>query len=184
MKKNIFASILGVFLLNTLNTAAQGDLPVRRFEFEIKIGCTYPMENNVGIRDYGTGGSLEARWNMVSPFDVGLELYAGHATRHGKQEEDLTHNLKAISVVADYNFQRGQAMSPFVGIGLGCAEGNNNGYVNSAILFTPRVGLEFWHHLRLTLDARVARKGYNTIGLSVSYVFGGGLKSKNNFKSN
>ena len=175
MKRIVFASILGVFLLNSLNTAAQSDLPVRRFEFEVKIGGTFPIENNVGDRDFGTGGGLEIRWNMDKPFDIGLELYAGFAARYG-QGEDLSHNLKAISVFTDYNFQRGQTVSPFVGIGLGCAEGNNNGYVDSAILFTPRVGLELWRHLRLTFDARIARKGYNTIGLSVGYVFGGGLK--------
>lgn len=185
MRTKILAIISGMLLLNSVGMAAQENLPVKRFEFEVKMGPNYPIDSYKGNRNIGGSWGLEARWNMNTPFDIGAEIYWGVADRD-EQGENFSYRIFSISTFVDYNFRRGQNVSPFVGIGLGDADccvlehqsigGSSDD--GTAIVFTPRVGVELWRHLRLTLDARIARKGYNTIGLSVGYAFGGGLKSK------
>ncbi len=46
----------------------------------------------------------------------------------------------------------------------------------AAFVVSPRIGIELFSHLRLTFDARFARNGYNTVGLTVGGVIGGGRK--------
>ncbi|MBR5441153.1 MAG: porin family protein [Prevotella sp.] len=186
MKTKIFAAILGILLLNSVSVEAQDNLPVKRFEFEVKMEPNYPMDSyKSSSRNIGGSWGLEARWNMNTPFDIGAEIYWGFADRD-YLGENFSYRILSISTFVDYNFRRGQNVSPFVGIGLGDAdccvlehkELGGSSDDGTTIVFTPRVGVELWRHLRLTLDARIARKGYNTIGLSVGYAFGGGLKSK------
>ena len=41
------------------------------------------------------------------------------------------------------------------------------------MLFAPRVGVEFIHHIRLTGQFNISRKGYNNFSLSIGFVLGG-----------
>ena len=77
---------------------------------------------------------------------------------------------------------RGQRISPFAGTGFGlggCSAGNG-GYNKEGdrCVFMLRGGVEMFHHLRLTLTTRFAMRGYNHIGLTLGYAFGGGVKRK------
>lgn len=180
MKTSIFATIIGVLLLNSSNVMAQENLPVKSFEVEVKTGTTYPLDNLVGSKRLGIQFGLEGRWNIKrSPFDVGAEAYMGAAFRH-YQGEGMSHRLLSFSAFGDYNFLRGHTISLFIGVGVGVAACDNikgsYGTEGTSALFIPRIGMEISRHLRLTLDARIARKGYNTIGLSIGYAFGGGRK--------
>lgn len=180
MKAKIFAVILGILLLNSMNVSAQEYLPVKSFEFEMKVGTTYPIDDFVGSKRLGVQLGLEGRWNIKkSPFDIGAEAYMGNAIRH-YLEEKMSLRYFSFSAFGDYNYHRGYKVSPFIGMGVGLASCNNikgsYGEEGTSLLFTPRVGMELFNHLRLTFDARIGRKGYNTVGLSIGYVFGGGLK--------
>lgn len=180
MKTKILAIIIGVFLLNSSTVIAQENLPVKSFEIEVKAGTTYPLNNLVGSKRLGVQLGLEGRWNINHlPFDVGAEAYMGAVFRH-YQGEGMSHRLLSFSVFGDYNFQREKNVSPFIGIGIGVASCSNikgnYGTEGTSLLFSPRAGVELWRHLRLALDARIARNGYNSVGLSIGYVFGGGLK--------
>lgn len=172
--------MLCAFLLNGTKAVAQDNLPVKNLEMEIKVGTTYPLDDLIGSSRLGVQCGLEGRWNFNnSPFDIGAEIYMGAAFRHF-EGEGMSHRYFSFSSFGDYNFFRGENVSPFVGIGIGIAACDNikgnYGTEGKSVLFTPRFGVEFSRHLRLTFDGRIGRKGYNTIGLSIGYVFGGGLK--------
>ncbi len=40
----------------------------------------------------------------------------------------------------------------------------------------PRVGIELYRHIRITLAGHLGKKIYNTVGLTVGYTFGIGKK--------
>lgn len=167
----------------TLHTTAQ---EVKTFEFELRVGTTFPTQTFVGSKRLGPQLGMEARWNLKRvPMDIGAEVYVGSAVRES-EGWDMSNRTAALSAVADYNFSRGRGVSTFVGMGVGLLsrydviEGNY-GKEGSKVLgcITPRAGVELWRHLRLTLEHRFCIDGYSTVGLSVGYVFGGGIKSKN-----
>ena len=114
------------------------------------------------------------------PADIGTELYVGSAVREN-QNNDYSDRLWSWSLVSHYNFNLGGNVSTFAGIGVGVTDrtrvvGSGGDRDVMGIAFSPRFGVELWRHLRLTLDCRIACKEYNTIGITVGYVFGGGLK--------
>ena len=178
-RKNIAFYLLAALLLTSTAASAQESQPVKRFEFEAKPGGTCPIDRFVGLEQSGTQLGLESRWNMDTPFDVALELYMGSAVRH-YNHHDISTRIFSLSVYGDYNFRRGSKVAPFVGAGIGSANCENiqgsEGREGGSLLLVPRVGVELWNHLRLTADLRLARKGFNTIGLSIGYAFGGGRK--------
>jgi len=174
----IVAAALMMFALQ--NTDAQTLNAVKTFEFEIKAGTNYPLDSYVGKKCFGAAIGLEARWNLRNlPLDLGAELAVSSTCRR-YNGEDLTDRIIGISFVCDYNINRGENVSPFVGLGLGNAscEVLTGDYGTDAdkVLFTPRVGVELWRHLRLTLESRIVREGFNNVGFTVGYVFGGGRK--------
>lgn len=72
----------------------------------------------------------------------------------------------------------------FGGIGLGGTKvyhrhwgfGSNMTYSDILFAFSTRVGAEFFHHFRLTVDSKLMGKDYLFIGVTAGFVLGGGLK--------
>jgi hypothetical protein len=163
-----------------MSLAASGQNAVGPLELQFSVGATYPIDSYPGNENLGPQLSLEGRYNFKKvPVDVGVELYLGVALRDYKGD-DQSNRIASISVTSDYYFNRGAKVSQFAGLGLGIAQcevvEGPYGVDGTHFLFTPRVGVEMFHHLRLTLDARIAKKGYSTIGLSIGYALGGGLR--------
>ena len=181
MKRKHFTFYLlaALLLTSTEAASAQESQPVKRFEFETKLGVTFPIDKFVGREQLGPQLGLESRWNMDTPFDVALELYMGSAVRHNNHH-DISTRIFSLTLYGDYNFRRGSKVAPFVGAGIGSANCENiqgsEGREGGSLLLVPRVGVKLWNHLRLTADLRLARKGFNTVGLSIGYAFGGGRK--------
>lgn len=183
--KTVKASVLLLLLSLLLPTTAKAseDLPVKTFEMEVKFEFTYPLSSLAGTtNNLGGGIGLEARWNLRRlPIDIGAELNFNNASR-SVSGDDQGFCLNSLQAVADYNFLRGHKVSPFVGLGLGAGDRDISGWGESmadeggTFCVTPRAGVELFRHLRLTLDARIASKYYNTVGFSIGYVFGGGLR--------
>ncbi len=156
---------------------------VKEFEFEVRCGATFPLEKVFGNNCIGGNMGIEARWNMKEiPLDFGLEMnVAVNVSEYGNS--DSSRPLTSFAAVTDYNFLRGQRVSPFVGAGFGwcvCDVVENGGYKKNGncCMFMLRGGVELFRHLRVTLNTRIAKKGYNHIGLTLGYAFGGGLKKK------
>lgn len=182
--KSFFLAAL--FAMSAANANAQNsyDRPVKAFEFEPFVGVTYGLAGNVGSHLVGPALGFEARYNLnCLPVDVGTQLYMGSAVSK-YAGGTLSFRTFSFMSVCDYNFLLGEKVSPFVGIGLGLnsydiVQGN---YPNDKTDHTmgvglmPRVGVELFRHVRVTLNAHIGKAKYNTIGLSVGYAFGGGAK--------
>lgn len=179
LSKAIFSTIM--LLGQYVGVSAQDNkVEVKSFEFEIKAGTTYPLEKQVGNKKLGPDIGLEARWNLNNiPLDLGVEMNISTAVS-GLHGDDNSNRMFSLAAVMDYNFYRGQKASPFVGVGIGKANCDvTTGWYDregTRFMLMPRVGLELFHHVRFTFDTRIAMKKYNTVGFTVGYVFGGGLK--------
>lgn len=180
---------IGMLLL-TAGASAQ-TRAVRPFEFELHFGADYPL-NRLPDTDKSGGPSfgLELRYNIKnSPLDVALlldftEVYYNQS--NGNEEKLEQCNLTTtIGLGADYNFRQGCNVNPFVGCGIGFGmhdalsdfiDGTNDN--RNTMTFAPRVGVELWRHLRVTLSTSLSCKYYSSIGLTVGLVLGGGKKQK------
>lgn len=169
-----------ITLLSITNVIAQQKKVVRPFEYELSFGTTYGSDNYVGSRKIGPAISMEGRYNFNnSPYDIGLEIYFGSVIR-SYQGDDLSNRIASISLYSDYNINRGCNVSYFLGAGIGIASFDvilgDYGDEGSGLVFSPRVGVELHRHIRITAYSKMAKDGYNSFGLSIGFVLGGGLK--------
>lgn len=154
----------------------------RSLEFE--VGGGYAMATALGKRLDALELFLELRSNIpCSKFDIGVQIcLAGTLDDESYNSENHIKYLKETGTFmipfVDYNFRRGRKVSYFVGSGIGMMHSKiNNDNTYSSISIVPRVGMEFFNHLRLTMDYKWNPKGeYNYAGISVGVVFGGGVK--------
>ena len=173
--KHIYLIILcSLFII----TETKADTPLKPFEFEISVGGTYGIDRYVGKRQIGPAFALEGRYNFYNnPIDIGMELYGGSTARN-YEGANLSNRILSLSVFSDYNFRKGKKFSPFIGMGIGIASCKvvQGYYGNDAVkaLFTPRLGVEILNHFRITAYSKLGYRGYNNIGVSVGYAFGGG----------
>lgn len=187
MRKSVIA-IIAAFVLLSVDASAQYDYvarDVRPIEFEIGAGLA-TAANRVsafGKARQGVDGNIELRYNFDSqPVDLGLYVSVCTFSR-GEQTGDYAKSYDFVSenllVTSDYNFFRGNNVSPFVGLGLGVAwsdinaDGSRKG-THFAVM--PRVGVELSHHLRITLAYKIFERANNHLTLSLGYAFGGGRR--------
>ena len=138
---------------------------VRRIEIEPSIGW-----NNIIVL------GAEARYNFCRPWDIGVKV-------------SMDWDGNQCCVVSDYNIEIGQTATIFCGAGVGAAHVTNlderevdDGCLlesQSCLYFMPRVGLELFRHVRLTVSCNAYNfKAYvPTITLGVA--IGGGKKKPN-----
>lgn len=184
--KRIFLSVFASLMM--LPMMAQ-TVQVRPIEFELHAGLTSPLGCIPDTKPFVGGAiGMEMRYNFKnSPIDLGFTLditTAIHDFEGYDPEEYLQDNRTVfLGFTGDYNFHQGDKVNPFVGLGVGFGLHNavqdmvddTNDNTTSAA-FTPRVGVELWRHLRLTLAATVSCRYYHNICFSVGYVIGGGKK--------
>lgn len=169
-----------IFCFLFIKTEIKANTPLKPFEFEISLGGTYGIDKYAGNKQIGPAFALEGRYNFCSnPIDIGMELYGGSTARN-YEASNLSNRILSLSAFSDYNFRRGKKFSPFIGIGVGIASYKvvQGYYGDDAVkaIFTPRFGCELFNHIRITAYSRLGYKGYNNIGLSVGYAFGGGKR--------
>lgn len=157
---------------------------VRALEFEVGggygIATSFKTCLNAGLF------VMELRSNLPSSgFDIGMQLCVASTT--GGESYDYYKYSQKVNEIAtfmvpfvDFNFRRGRKVSYFVGSGMGMMQSNIGGsFTYSSLTVVPRIGMEFFNHLRLTLDYRWNPRGeYNYTGLSVGVVLGGGVKKE------
>ncbi len=182
------------------------ELEVRRWEIggEAKVGVMLSGQGAVFAWDI----SEELRYNFRrKPFHLALRIHSTlvdhtevveDATYHSEHRYDNT--LFGLSLLSDYNFRRGSKVNPFVGAGVGLdifdyketveiyeRRGDEwyyydynplRGGSRGGALFTVRGGVELFHHLRFTAEARIATHGQHTLLIGIGGHFGGGLRVK------
>ena len=192
MRHLTILAAIGLLFMTAMPAAAQGQ--VKKFEVEPSLGLGMPLYGG-GEGYHGKEGlslGLEGRYNLESaPVSIGCELSISAASRRrdssGSNSTANCHRTASLSVTSDYYFNRGGKVSPFVGVGVGLAQRvttiSDSEYVSAPMrlnpaggVLTPRIGVEFWNHLRLTLDARIAGRDYSTVEFRIGYAFGGGKR--------
>ncbi len=187
MRKSVIA-IIATFVLLSVDASAQSDYvvrDVRPIEVELGVGLA-TAANRVaafGKTRQGVDANIELRYNFESqPVDLGLYVSVCSFSR-GEQIDNLAKNYKFVSenlfLTSDYNFFKGNKVSPYVGLGVGVAwsdinaDGTRHG-THFAVM--PRVGVELSHHLRVTVAYKIFERANNHLVLSLGYAFGGGLR--------
>lgn len=193
MIKRVLAIL--VLTLSFTNAFAQ-KVEVRRFEGEIGVGLINGV-NKLALDGCDAGPRLyaELRYNLHAlPINVGLQFSSAYFHRDAESQADRLQTKSCnIMAVADYNIFRGRKISFFAGAGVGCGilnltapititrpderwSGYTSGEGKAKFSVMPRLGVEFFNHLRLTLFYTGEEKANNHYGLSIGGVFGGGKK--------
>jgi hypothetical protein len=176
-----------LFNILVLNVYGQDSITVKTLEFEPFLGTTYGLSSEAGSRKIGPALGIEGRWNFQRYIDIGIQAYLGQAVTSYKEVSVRCRTI-SLTVFGDYNWNRGLNYSPFIGFGVGY---NKYEIVDSGwypykyddtnvegVGAIPRIGMEFFRHIRVTLTGHLGKKLYNTIGLTVGYAFGGGKRNK------
>lgn len=196
MKKTFiyFLTLFWTLATNAQNIASTPE--IKRFEGEIGIGLVFATgklqfdHNNTGATCHA-----ELRYNLRRlPLDVGVQ--ASGAVFH-RESDFVAGQLKFRSwnllAVADYNYRRGRRVSLFGGLGMGYGSietsapitfdntqpnwgGFCDGGQTGSFCVMPRIGAEFFNHLRVTLSYKWQEKANRHLDLSIGVVFGGGRK--------
>lgn len=173
-----------VMLLALSVTAKAQDKDVQRLEFEFGAGLTLPVgAYHGGSAQVGAALGLEGRYNIKgTPWDCGLMLELTTARRgfESTATNDIWQSNRTLAFAATgaYNFQQGSNVNPFAGVAIGIAGNDVVGddvypSKGTSIFFSPRIGVELLHHLRLTVSSNISRKGYNNMQISLGLVIGG-----------
>jgi hypothetical protein len=186
MKRQLF------FLLMSLCVApcAMAQKEVKIVEVEIGFGV---MQGHKADKAKSTAGAMiffETRYNIpYTAFDIGLQGSMGSYDRdHALIENNIWNQHimpRVVSVYVDYNYRKWRRVSLFGGLGFGYANAINQRQTDDPTFWdkdeerkkyfavSPRIGAEFFNHLRLTLDYKLVPK-YSYLGVNLGFAFGGG----------
>ncbi|MCM1355616.1 MAG: porin family protein [Staphylococcus sp.] len=173
LTKVLLLVVLGLAGFQTMRAQTE----VQRLEGEINVGFNVATGRYLGT-SAGLGLTVggELRYNFRnSPFDGGVWVnYTSFAWPTDLPEGTFWTSSTNFALVGDYNFRQGASVNPFVGAGLGMSFRDADR--GCGPVFMPRVGVELWSHLRLTLSYEVNRKYYNGFSFTVGWAIGGGAK--------
>ena len=132
--------------------------------------------------DLGTMLVFEPRFNIPnSAIDVGIQSSLGYIA-YQREEADYIH-FNTFAIFCDYNWRNWKRMSLFAGFGLGLdnrlsSPDLDSGFTVSgqSALTVPRIGAEFFQHIRISAEYGLKIQAYSYLGLTVGVVFGGGYK--------
>lgn len=189
MSKRISILLLTIAFLSQANAQTQK----RAIEFELAAGGIiasdkmFFQKNNIGLSP-----SLELRYNFRQvPVDLGLQWSAQVFSRTFRPYDHLGFLSQNITLTSDYNFRKCKHISFFAGLGAGIALIQNgkslkrpdpesatyiDGAEGNSFCIMPRIGMEFWDRIRLTLSYKYEDKANRHLGLYLGFVIGGGNK--------
>lgn len=153
-------------------------LPVQRIEGEIRAGMTIPFENYLGNEAYGSFAiGLELRYNFKNTgWDCGIVaeiINTGYIDKYF-YGCSASKTLAGFSLLGEYNFRQGHKVNPYAGMALGLPFRDDG---NVTFLASPRIGVEFLHHIRISAQLNISRRYYNNACVSIGIVFGGRPKN-------
>lgn len=183
-----------IFLFVVLATASMNAQTkiVQMMEGEIRAGLTAPLGGYyTGKAQVSAALGIEGRYNVKgTPWDCGLMLDLSTARRgyehlyNDGYDRWQSNRTLALAITGEYNLRQGTKINPFAGAAMGVAFNDVVGdkYFPSkgtSMLFAPRIGVEFIHHIRLMAQFNICRKGYNNFSLTLGLVLGGRPKKIN-----
>ncbi len=173
---------LSVLLAAVPHLALAQSQRVQKFEGELRAGFTGPLG---GFRSANSlmGATLgwELRYNFTeSPWDCGLMVDVSSARWEFEPQSGTAqiNRTPAMALTGGYNFRQGKKVNPFVGAGIGVAfcdvlDFEYDAWPGTSLYFAPRVGVELFHHLRLTSQLNISKKGYHNLAVTLGLVIGG-----------
>ncbi len=175
----IFAAIF-ILSATVLPSNAAEPLRVQNFEGGLSLfRLSHPINSIKGSEsyvDFCLLPSAEIRFNFPNtPWDLGV-LYSYMAASYLDDTEcSCTSGNESllIGVCSHYNLRQGRKVNPFFGLATGVSILNSHGFRKTGFAIEPRVGVEFVHHIRLSLECQISRKHYNAVGLTLGFVIGG-----------
>lgn len=187
--KHIFLTLLAAALPCLAHADNDG---VGKLEGGISVGSTLPLGGGYGGKiKPGTVLNGEMRYNFANTgWDCGVMLQFNNSLRDFDMADKYfnyqDNSSDIVAVTGDYNFRQGARINPFAGLGIGFAiqyiDNLQNRFEDyhdkAAAVFLPRVGVELFHHVRVTLGAQISRRGFHTLDLSVGFVLGGRPKKQ------
>jgi opacity protein-like surface antigen len=192
MRKIILMAAVALTMAATGANAQNKYVDVKPFEFEVGVGMAAGGKSDGTKATPGAALFIEGRYNIGStPFDIGLQGYLGSYDRDGVmvggQRLDMHIMPRLVTVYGDYNFRQWRRVSLFGGVGVGYAHvinqrqgetgfGIGNTVRDNFFAVTPRIGAEFFNHLRFTVDYKIISKDYSFFGVNLSFAFGGGVR--------
>lgn len=173
---------------------------VRSVEAEIGVGLiSTPQKLNFVETGTGVTFYTEGRYNFANvPVDAGLYFSGSIFHRVSENIGSLYFKSFNIMAVSDYNLFKAQKAFLFAGAGVGLCicdisypinfdDSSRNkwkifetGGKKHSLSVMPRLGVEFFHHLRLTMFYKMQEKANRYFGVTMSYVFGVGPRRVNN----
>lgn len=176
-----FPRIFFIFLaLSIAALSVRGAEPLRVQNFEGGIGLfrlSHPINSIKGSEsyvDFCLLPSAEIRFNFPhTPWDLGI-LYSYMDASYSEDLGCAADNESVlIGVCSHYNLRQGRKVNPFFGLATGVAIFSSHGFRHTGFAVEPRIGVEFVHHIRLSLECQISRKHYNAVGLTLGFVIGG-----------
>lgn len=179
---------------------ANAQRSVRPIEGEVAFAGVKASRNMIFDKSKpGCGIVGEIRYNFRNlPIDIGLQGRGQIWTRKSLSEsepeykfagEKLNYLSANALLVSDYNFRPSEAMTMFIGAGVGIAFFDENssltrtGYGtyssdgrSTSFCLMPRIGTELFNRLRLTLFYQFEDKANECFGLQIGISIGGGHK--------
>lgn len=193
MKKVIITTVL--IICGITHMSAQNN-NVKLFEIEAGLGIT-TAGNSTSLWGYtnranriGANLIIEPRINIPgSSFDIGVQLNLNYFARIWGDNITYTYRFKNLAAYTDYNYRKWKYLHLFGGCGIGLSAYETEIYrpVSGQSPFTisyydsfylaPRVGVEVFNHLRLTVEYKFLRwEEVSNLNITVGFVFGGGRK--------
>lgn len=190
MKKVILFLLFAV--ASSVAAYSQSDLKiVQKMEGEIRGGLTTPLgDYHTGKPQIGASLGLEGRYNFKGTlWDCGLMLDLSTACRgyehlyNDDYDRWQSNRTLALAMTGNYNFRQGSKINPFIGTAIGVAFNDVVGdkyfpSMGTSMLFSPRVGVELFYHLRISTQYNICRKGYNNLSLTLGLTLGGRPKKQ------
>lgn len=184
--KTLFITI---FILSA-NCFSYAQSFIRNCEIEVGPSVIYKAKKYGSSIDPSWNLMAEARYNFPeNHFDIGLQFGLGAFSRDWNNTELLytNYHFKNILIVSDYNFGRGENISPFAGIGIGAAIQkidvvttgiHDHHWHDHSFCFMPRVGIEFFRIVRLSTSYKLMKKEYSNFECTLGLVVGNWKKTK------
>lgn len=190
----ILASVLTLCYTSTVYATDFLTKPVKvqRMEGEAGIGFSFPADSYHKMDGkLGLNMGIALRYNIPeSGFDCGIAIDLTGVTRectnpwYPQYRMTQTNRIVGFSLTGGYNFRQGKKVNPFAEIGLGVGLYDSVGDVlydvngSTGMLFTPKIGVELWHHLRIYASSHIIRKGFNSLDIGIAVVIGGRPKKR------
>ncbi len=163
--------LLAVALLFCVTAYAQTTLggSDREYSIDLEVGLQVPVYDpmsNGGDYSIIPFVSLEARYQLRRPIDVGINMSATVI------ERDNGGKFRTIPflAIADYQLARGDKVNPYIGLGAGISF-NQSDFIPHATHFalSPRIGVRLFKFINIQVGYLFTHKDFSRMYVNIGF---------------